>query len=1596
MDVRDQEKETAVAGGSVPVVEEEKKEDSSASAAGAVFEVEQPEMPPVESSAGPKDIMMHNGGDSIGGDEDSGGDVEVEVADIAVAATPSAAATAAPMDSSSSEDDSSEDDSSEDDSSSEDDDSDDDDDDDDDGDKESSGLSDYELLRLKRIERNKARLAQLGLGDSIAKRSGHGANRGQRKKERKEEDLVATRAQPKRSVKTGLTQEQLFGPDVRRVKEDKPKQPRRPKKEKYIRGTCFGCKKEEGERIICVYCGYQYHTDCHEPKIELPIPEGKLFRCHRCEGEGKVRRLACGYCDPCSRTHNCGTCVYCIDKLEGDFVKRKKCVMRRCVAMFDIQPKLPITASKPSETETETEVGQEAKESPQTDEGVESLQQQKDGVALEAVESDTAKRLDDSEHEEICFVCRDGGDLICCDDCDRVYHSACHKPLIFNIYAKLHCQECKREEREKEMEQKRQRDKEKKIRKRLASGALAGLIDDNIVFVKIKGPIPCCVVCNMAKNEFKPLPLPPAKRVLYASLKRGTSQMECIVKWPQDSYEIATANHAEAIAEARRKSEKGDVPEGAKVEDGEAKRAEAMAEARRESEKGCVSEGAKLEDSEGKLVAVKKDVPMETEIKDGFLEFDAAVADKSKADKHDHGEPGDPTGRENESTNNGTCILKKKTCEDEPILDAVVVDEDGDDFEVKVAVKWPHENPDAKYGDDMIYCNTCGDWYHLHCVSPPIARRDKGGPRGKWQCKECKMLKIKAKPQKKPKHLHVRMIKKQGDEEADVVVSKAQVSGPPTRKLRCLECDACKREDCGECRFCLDKPKFGGTHRSRKPCVLRVCMNPRIKLVATPTTKAVISSPSSAAQPFGDDNTRVKNDGDYDPGDFIAPDFPSTPQETTRSCINADGTTTITRWSGGKYRSVKKCRVEGCERLSRGKRFDGMCQAHFSEAHPDVAAMGHIYVKLCKVRGCKKNARGKSRCDGMCMNHYNEAKHGVIHEFKDTVERAERWSSKMKGGAEAMSLEERMTAREEALEKSRKKQAKMQQKLANQEEGKALSESLSTETEMRKERSRPEEGSQDDSVDDVNEKMNLKAESKKQTETETRKKRSRPEEVSQDDDVDDKRSRPEKVSQDEDVDDVDEKMNLKPKSKKQKVVQEKAKPEKKGGKKCFPEEKEKTSDLISKQIKKIIRSATNNPDDAKKQDLACEGLRKYARDPESAAKVFQLGGLDTIVRAMKAHPDKALVQAEAIGTLADLVWVDSANNGKQVIDEGCVDLVSAAMERLGTHPIVNKLGCGFFRTLSYDADTAKQVQGSGTAAVVASMKRNPRKMEVLREACAFLQNMTVMSPDLARTILKRKRGESEESAIVPILVQAMENNPKYTELQEAVCGVLSNVALTNEGAFAVAKTGVIPALLPLISSEDNGVELKQSALSVLKHLAVKDDSNKEAITGAGGVNPVVEAMKKHPENVVLIIVACGLLKALAEHDKSNAIEITSHGTVQLIIAAMDKHSEFDHLQAAACGLLAAVKHQDGNKITVAAAKRVLWAMENYDGVSLIQSEGCHALYNLATCTNVLPLLKTRDVRQVLVAAKDEYPDECEAVVDELLGIASLRSSRRGE
>jgi len=45
----------------------------------------------------------------------------------------------------------------------------------------------------------------------------------------------------------------------------------------------------------------------------------------------------------------------------------------------------------------------------------------------------------------------------------------------------------------------------------------------------------------------------------------------------------------------------------------------------------------------------------------------------------------------------------------------------------------------------------------------------------------------------------------------------------------CSKCSGCKRENCGECTFCLDMPRFGGTGLLKQKCETRICINPLLR-----------------------------------------------------------------------------------------------------------------------------------------------------------------------------------------------------------------------------------------------------------------------------------------------------------------------------------------------------------------------------------------------------------------------------------------------------------------------------------------------------------------------------------------------------------------------------------------------------------------------------------------------------------------------------------------------------------------------------------------------------------------------------------------------
>ncbi|XP_034942287.1 jmjC domain-containing histone demethylation protein 1 [Chelonus insularis] len=62
--------------------------------------------------------------------------------------------------------------------------------------------------------------------------------------------------------------------------------------------------------------------------------------------------------------------------------------------------------------------------------------------------------------------------------------------------------------------------------------------------------------------------------------------------------------------------------------------------------------------------------------------------------------------------------------------------------------------------------------------------------------------------------------------------SEAKAPMPRRRRTRCKRCEACTRQDCGECVYCQDMVKFGGSGRAKQTCITRQCLRPMLPVTA--------------------------------------------------------------------------------------------------------------------------------------------------------------------------------------------------------------------------------------------------------------------------------------------------------------------------------------------------------------------------------------------------------------------------------------------------------------------------------------------------------------------------------------------------------------------------------------------------------------------------------------------------------------------------------------------------------------------------------------------------------------------------------------------
>ena len=149
-----------------------------------------------------------------------------------------------------------------------------------------------------------------------------------------------------------------------------------------------------------------------------------------------------------------------------------------------------------------------------------------------------------------------------------------------------------------------------------------------------------------------------------------------------------------------------------------------------------------------------------------------------------------------------------------------------------------------------------------------------------------------------------------------------------------------------------------------------------------------------------------------------------------------------------------------------------------------------------------------------------------------------------------------------------------------------------------------------------------------------------------------------------------------------------------------------------------------------------------------------------------------------------------------------------------------------------------------------------------------------------------------------------------------------------------------------------------------------------------GVAAVVNAMKAHPNEVIVQEKACEALKCLAQTDGLREVSFVASGAVAAIVGAMQAHVSDPSVQEEACGAISEIiKCGGSDRATIVASVSGITAIVNaiaaHPNALGVQKNAINSLHQLTSFADAnLPDLPRAQTEPLLEAARTKFPNEC--------------------
>jgi hypothetical protein len=215
-----------------------------------------------------------------------------------------------------------------------------------------------------------------------------------------------------------------------------------------------------------------------------------------------------------------------------------------------------------------------------------------------------------------------------------------------------------------------------------------------------------------------------------------------------------------------------------------------------------------------------------------------------------------------------------------------------------------------------------------------------------------------------------------------------------------------------------------------------------------------------------------------------------------------------------------------------------------------------------------------------------------------------------------------------------------------------------------------------------------------------------------------------------------------------------------------------------------------------------------------------------------------------------------------------------------------------------------------------------------------------------------------------VVVSAMRRNrppssPKAVRAVTANCTFLGDLAGTGAtAASAIVDAGGMEVVLAVMRWQphddlNESEDLLQLACGVLTTLTVHSVAAARVAVGAGAIDAVVSAMRRHATSVAVQAQGCGALRPLYDGFTPRSYTVDA-ALLDVVLAAMQRHADSPLVQARGCALLRRRlrERNDGSAgavigVVATVVDVVVSSMRRHGASAEVQEHGCAALCSIA-------------------------------------------------